>query len=412
MRSVRRALFLALLAVFVPVGSVLAHFTEWPSWSEATALYTNYTTFVNNDSVRASIYAMYWDSTRRANMLHQAQSHGLRFTADVQDISGHLSAANRFDTNLPAPYFDRDMGSYRCHEAEITADSSSFPAASSYYSAGFYFTHFWKAGGWVWDSNGGSLSYAEQLSMYTWWLDDVWNTASPIYGAGATAELGTRAYPALGFPGSWPPPGSQPCNSDGGPLAPIGQAASQAVSGTTARAPAAEWMEAFDVFQAGDEVGEVVVRPDWTGGVQVYAAKAHALTRALLSNGPVEATVTFSRPLAEADVRRLSDLGLTILSVEAVASPDQQGLHWTFGDDYSPAAFEFFASAARENGVDLLGTVSAHAVIPDMETFNRLVRDSAVFLVDGSAEQVRRSSPIATDVHLNDVYWQLAGWEN
>lgn len=407
MRPLRRALILALLAASLPMSSVFAHFTEWPSWTELTALYTNYKTFVNNDSVRASIYAMNWNSTRRTNMLHQA-AHGYRFTADVQDLSGHVSAANRFDTNLPLPYFDRDMGTYRCHEAEITSESSSFPASTgSYYSAGFYFTHFWKAGGWVWDSNGGTLSYSEQLSMQIPFSDDKWNTASPVYGASATAQLGTRAYPALAFPGSWPPPGSQPCNADGGPLAPAGQAESQR---STARAPADESLEAFEVYQAGDEVGEVVVRPDWTGGLNAYVGKAHALTRALLTHGPVHTTVTFARPLSEADLGRLSGLGLTIISVEAVSSPDQHGLHWTFGDDYNPAAFEFFQSAARENGVDLLGTVSANAVVPDIEAFNRLVRDSDMLLMDGSAEQVRRSHSIVTDVHLNDIYWQVAGW--
>jgi hypothetical protein len=324
-----------------------------------------------------------------------------RFTADVQDVSNHLSAANRYETNMPLPYFDRDFAGARCYEAEITTESLSFPSSTTAtYHAGLFFTHWWYDGmvsKWIWDPNGGNLSFSEQLSMQIFGADDKWNTASPVYGGNAIAQLGVIAYPSKPKPSTSPPLSAEPCNWDGGPL-------------SVDEMPADATLTSFSVAVTGDEPGEVVVHPDLSGGLPAYANRAHALARALAAHGPVSATVTFMAPLGESDITALAQTGTEVRSVEAVTRQDTQGLHWTFGGAYRPETFQFFDSASADHDLQLLGITSAQIIVPDVATLNRILRLGTVYVLDASAEQVARADHSVRDVQLNDLYWELAGW--
>ena len=82
----------------------------------------------------------------------------------------------------------------------------------------------------------------------------------------------------------------------------------------------------------------------------------------------------------------------------------------TFGDSYVPEAFELMASLAAEEAVDMLGVTSVEATVPDQRTLQSVLRDPDVYLVDMSAEHVRRGNP-HVEAGANDIYWFVAGWE-
>lgn len=159
-----------------------------------------------------------------------------------------------------------------------------------------------------------------------------------------------------------------------------------------------------------DDPGDLVVHPDLTVGLQAYANRAHALARQLAARGPVHVTATFSRPLGSEDVIAIASMGAEVTTIEAVSRLDADGLRMTVGDAYGPGSLAFFDEVANAEGMSLLGVTSATLTIPDMVTLNRLMRDERVWLLDASREQVRRSARSVGDVHLDDLYWQRAGW--
>jgi hypothetical protein len=54
--------------------------------------------------------------------------------------------------------------------------------------------------------------------------------------------------------------------------------------------------------------------------------------------------------------------------------------------------------------------VSATVIIDSSKEYEELSRDSRVYLIDLSAAVALRENPGA-DLILNDVYWELMGWE-
>lgn len=58
----------------------------------------------------------------------------------------------------------------------------------------------------------------------------------------------------------------------------------------------------------------------------------------------------------------------------------------------------------------MLGVISASATAPSAEAYAALSDHPLVFLIDMSAEQVRRASNGEIKAGVDDLYWELAGW--
>ena len=391
------AFVMAAAALAFGASPVLAHFTEWPSSTESIYLSGMiYDTRVADDTYRMRA-VMNWNSTRASNMRHQA-SHGYRFSFDVHDLNGNLNATTRYETSLPNPYFDLDDDDSdgRHEESEITADSTSFPTAGVNYYANVYFmryyyycTGYW-CPGWVWDPSSGWISYDESLSEH-YLLGDYWDTTDD-YGRNCCANLGSKNYPYASGPGSQ-----------------LTAEIPQEIGADASDPPASEMSNPFRMETSADG-RRVIVRPDLNSGLTDYVTRANRLATELVSTGPSRGTVTFRHPLAASDLKSLQVPGLRIRTLEAVSDPDSQGQRWTFGGDFGDSFSRGLAEASEEQGVRVLGVVSAQVEITSAAALNRLRTSGDVFLVDLSEEQVRRSMPLVSDVVVNDLYWNMAGW--
>ena len=399
MARLRAPLLAVLLSVFLAVSPAAAHFTEWVTTGEAFYLGGPFTTLTTGDTIRARFSSLWWDSTRAANMRHQA-THGYRFTADTHDESTHLSATRRFETTIPAPFFDRDLSATRCTEAEITSESSTFPTANVNYTMNVYYMRwFYVNGVWLWDPSSGVVGFSEQLSAQLGG-DDKWQVIS-TYSPSSRNNLrvggdtyGTKAAPAN------PPTGSLgACQNDGGPLF--------AESAPPAPSALAQGYEETVV----DEGKTHVVAPDLSAGLDAYAADSRALGEALTKSSPASGVATFARPLSGRELQELEALGLEIHAVEAVSDLTPSGLRLTYGNTYGPHVWAEMDSAAAEEGTSMLGIVAADVTVP-AGGYSALASHDSVFLIDLAPEQVRRNVGEAVDVHLNDLYWQLAGWDS
>jgi hypothetical protein len=337
-------------------------------------------------------------------MRHLA-SHGYRFTLNAADTGGHLSSANRYWTNLPSPYFDRDMdGFFKCTEAEITSESASFPSATSTYFGSFYFTHWYYVsaqGGWQWDPNSGYVELSEQVSEQYPFADDKWDTTLDFNPH--IAYIGLPWYPSKLQPSVKPSASADPCQFDGGPM----------LAGAPVPLEAASRSAEPDLkVTLGDEVGEIVVERPASVSLEDHRKGLMTLGAALAQIGPARGVTTFGRPLSAADIDALMALGLEIDSAEAVSDVLADGTRASFGGDYDASFWDSMEDLAAEHGVSMLGVTSATVRIADMQTYRALVRHPDVYLVDLSGDQLRRSNPDVTDVAVDDVYWELAGWSD
>ena len=110
-----------------------------------------------------------WSGAQRDGLARYVES-GLRYTHEVNDRSGRLSATGYWATNLPDPAFDRDDddGDGRWEEAEITA-GAQLPRADREYVARIAFSRWHgkqgrRACAWAWDLRKGSVEVFSQLS--------------------------------------------------------------------------------------------------------------------------------------------------------------------------------------------------------------------------------------------------------
>ena len=110
-----------------------------------------------------------WDR-EQADGLSSYQGQGLRYTHEVNDRSGRLSATGYWATNHPDPAYDRDDddGDGRWEEAEITAGSRR-PDAGQVYTSLVQFSrwHGKRQKGvceWAWDRRMGQAEILSQLS--------------------------------------------------------------------------------------------------------------------------------------------------------------------------------------------------------------------------------------------------------
>lgn len=389
--------FAAVAAIFVLLVTatpVRADFREWTSSTEATYWNGGYTTRTPGDTWRART-TMVWNSTRASNMRHMA-SHGYKFSQDVHDQSCNLNATSQWASNLPNPYFDLDLGcTYQAVEAEVTSESGAFPTAFTTYYTHFYWMRWYKQFGvWKWDPDGGRLLYGESLSeQYP--IGDKWDTTDD-FGNNCCTTLRLLDYPYTPQPSGFTaedtePPGSRPIAA-------------------TSTGPEPSLFEDFSLIATGDD-GELIIKPSMGGGLDAYAHSARGLASRVIRSGPAHGIVTFERPVGEATLVALSELGVKIVTYEATSSQAGDGSRLTVGDVYHPGYSQSFAALEADHGVTQMGVTSAEVVVPNATVLQAAFNMPDVWLIDLSLEQVGRAHPELTDVVMNDLYWKLAGWE-
>lgn len=110
-----------------------------------------------------------WTRGQRAGLAAYVEA-GLRYTHEVNDRSGRLSATGTWATNLPDPAFDRDDddGDGRWEEAEIIA-GARLPRAGQGYVAIIQLSRWHgrqaRRCTWAWDRRKGSVEVLSQLSQ-------------------------------------------------------------------------------------------------------------------------------------------------------------------------------------------------------------------------------------------------------
>lgn len=137
-----------------------------------------------------------WDRAQ-SDGLQRYLGDGLRYTHEVNDRSGRLSATGYWASNHPDPSYDRDDddGDGRWEEAEITAGSTP-PTPGQTYTAMVQFSR-WHAKRqrrtceWAWDRR---LGQAEVLSQLSRRLLGEWQAErfTLTYDAKAYLRVGTR----------------------------------------------------------------------------------------------------------------------------------------------------------------------------------------------------------------------------
>jgi hypothetical protein len=392
MSSRFRAFVAAVIGLLVSAQVVFGHYQDWPptSWTLAREV-TTWRTAGDSMYARAT---MTWSVAATAGMRHMA-THGNRFTHDVHDLDGNLSATGRWSTQLPNPYYDRDSsgGIYpKYAEAEITSEYSLFPQAGLSYTSRIEFSHwFWYcpprlACKWAWDPNGGNLAQTAQISRQLCpWPCDKWDADPDLQDR----FMGNTSYPYL---------------------AQTSASTSFEPEPTAAFAPlSGDRLETPYMLVEQNEPGEVRIAPDLSSGIDQYRVQAHALADAVAAAGPSVGVITFARPVQDTDLSDLRAMGITIYSVEAVTAPDD-GLRWTYGAPYASGVVDALSQAATSESRTLVGVIAATVQLPSAREFRAAVADERVFLVDVAQEHARRNHPELTDVEQNDLYWILAGW--
>ena len=169
------------LVLLVAVGAVLVATTATPravraigvggaTWTPATSTTTTTPSrfLVEDDSITYETAATWTREQSRG--LQRYVDDGLRFTHEVNDRSGRLSATGYWATNHPDPAFDRDDDDddWRWEEAEITAGTEA-PLAGREYQSLIQFSR-WRGREkrdrceWAWDRRLGSIDVLSQLS--------------------------------------------------------------------------------------------------------------------------------------------------------------------------------------------------------------------------------------------------------
>jgi len=155
--------------------------------------------------------------------------------------------------------------------------------------------------------------------------------------------------------------------------------------------PAPEALAGGYDLLTGDEVGEVRVRADLSRGLEQFAQETRDLARALAGRGPATGMLTFARPVDATVLDELGEMGIGIHTVEAVSAEMPSGNRLTFGDTYGPEFWDVMSAVAVEEGADMLGITSAAVTVPNMGAYLRASSHDDIFVIDLTAEQVRRS---------------------
>lgn len=162
------ALTLVAILVLTPVASAtgVGGATWTPDRSTTTASDSRF--LVDGDSITIRTDAV-WDRAQ-AEGLEAYLATGLRYTHEVNDRSGRLSATGYWATNHPDPAYDRDDddGDGRWEEAEVIA-GDVVPEVGRTYTSLVQFSRWHpkrtkRRCDWAWDRRRGSSEVLAQLS--------------------------------------------------------------------------------------------------------------------------------------------------------------------------------------------------------------------------------------------------------
>jgi hypothetical protein len=161
---------LAMPGAPMPVAVVRAAGVGGASWTPSTS-----TTVMRSGDHLVSGDALVFETTARwaraqRDGLARYVDAGLRYTHEVNDRSGRLSATGYWATNHPDPAFDRDDddGDGRWEEAEIVA-GARLPRPGQEYVSVIEFSRWHgkqrRRCTWAWDRRKGSVEVFSQLSQ-------------------------------------------------------------------------------------------------------------------------------------------------------------------------------------------------------------------------------------------------------
>lgn len=164
------ALLLGILGLPAGVPAAFAEGVGGASWTPLTSVTTasQATLFVPGDALVVRTDAT-WDEAG-SESLAGYQDQGLRYTHEVNDGAGRLSATGFWATNHPDPAYDRDDddGDGRWEEAEIIAGAQPADVTHAYTTLiQFSRWHAKRQAGaceWAWDRRLGQLDVLSQLS--------------------------------------------------------------------------------------------------------------------------------------------------------------------------------------------------------------------------------------------------------
>ena len=170
MRPALRAATTALLATLLVAPAVTATGVGDATWTPSeSATSASSSRFLSRDDSLTIRTDAVWDGGQ-ADGLEAYLDTGLRYTHEINDGSGRLSASGYWATNLPDPAFDRDDddGDRRWEEAEIIGGRAT-PRVGRDYTTLVQFSrwHGKRVKGqceWSWDRRRGELDVLAQLS--------------------------------------------------------------------------------------------------------------------------------------------------------------------------------------------------------------------------------------------------------
>lgn len=195
MRQTSRAVVAALVTLLLVAQTSVAAGVGGASWtpSESTTTSRDSRFLIPGDAIIVRTDAV-WDRQQADGLLGYLRG-GLRYTHEVNDRSGRLSATGFWATNHPDPAFDRDDddGDRRWEEAEVIAGPYA-PEPGRTYTAAVQFSRWHgkrvkRACEWSWDRRRGNVEVLSQLSR-----DLLGEWQAERY----TLSYETQAYPRVG----------------------------------------------------------------------------------------------------------------------------------------------------------------------------------------------------------------------
>lgn len=182
-----RAFVIAVGLVLLGTQSVLA--THWePGYQNYGRGSTNKCR-VSNDRFTSFAYVR-WTSAEANNLRSTGSGNGngnLRYTQDMRDANDNVDADGYWNSNFDNPKYDNENDGWfesRREEAEMTAQSGSFPTAGKTYYFSARYSH-WAGGsgtcGTDWDGGAGSIGHNEHMSEQDFFGE--WNTFNFAYSS-------------------------------------------------------------------------------------------------------------------------------------------------------------------------------------------------------------------------------------
>jgi len=195
----RAALLPALLGVALSASGAAATGAGGATWTPTVA--TTTVTLAGFRVMRDSVYVFVHLTWDRAGVraLRRYEEEGLRYTQEIHDDSGRLSASGSWISDLPGASFDRDDddGDGRWEEMEVTVTEPDAIEPGRTYIVGFQLTRWSRACEsddcrWRWTYRGGQLAALSQLSrdFFGEWQAERW-----------TNRWAVEPYRRMGRPG-------------------------------------------------------------------------------------------------------------------------------------------------------------------------------------------------------------------